>query len=158
MYQTIKGYENYQISDNGIVINKKGKKRKTYITSYGYEHIQLHKNGKRKTFRIHRLVAEHFIPNYDNKTEVNHIDGNKLNNNVKNLEWCTRSENQLHAYKIGLQKLGEEHYNSKLKKKDIIEIRDMLDKGISHFDISKHFNVSKSLITKINNNKIWKHI
>lgn len=70
----------------------------------GYYIVTLCKGKERKTKKIHRLVAEAFIPNVENKLQVNHIDGNKLNNNVKNLEWCTDSENMIHAYKTGLMK------------------------------------------------------
>ena len=67
-----------------------------------YYAITLYKNNKQKTFSVHRLVAIHFIPNSENKPQVNHKDGNKLNNNVDNLEWCTRKENVQHAWKNGL--------------------------------------------------------
>lgn len=69
----------------------------------GYQIISLSKNKKRKTYRVHRLIAKTFIENPQNKKEVNHIDGNKSNNCISNLEWCTRSENQIHAYKNKLQ-------------------------------------------------------
>lgn len=69
---------------------------KDYLKSY------LSKNGKKKSYQIHRLVAIAFIPNVQNKPQVNHIDGNKSNNNILNLEWCTNSENQIHAYRMGL--------------------------------------------------------
>lgn len=72
--------------------------------SKGYEIVDLYKNGKRKTVRVHRLVAEAFIPNNDNKPEVNHIDGNKHNNNVDNLEWVTKKENCRHAWNNNLIK------------------------------------------------------
>lgn len=65
-------------------------------------HVELWKDNKRAVKMIHRLVAEHFIPNPDGKPQVNHIDGNRANNTVENLEWCTNSENMHHAYKTGL--------------------------------------------------------
>ena len=76
---------------------------KTRITRHGYEQVSLRLNNKNKLVYIHRLVAETFIPNPENKPQVNHIDGNKQNNHVSNLEWCTSRENQLHAYKMGLK-------------------------------------------------------
>ena len=72
-------------------------------SKYGYLVVGLYKNGKHKLFRVNRLVAEAFIPNPENKPEVNHKDTNKLNNRADTLEWATRSENQLHAFKNKLQ-------------------------------------------------------
>lgn len=79
------------------------------------EKTKLFKDGKRHYFNVHRLVAETFLENELNKREVNHKDGNKANNNVNNLEWVTSSENQLHAFKNGLQKskMGKDHAQSK---------------------------------------------
>ena len=73
------------------------------IDCFGYARVRI----KGKRYKIHRLAAETFIPNPEDKREVNHKDGNKLNNRADNLEWATRSENQKHAYKIGLQKSSE---------------------------------------------------
>ena len=70
----------------------------------GYVHVSLYKNKKGKTKKMHRLVSEVFIPNPENKPQINHIDGNKENNKVNNLEWCTASENQIHAFKLGISK------------------------------------------------------
>lgn len=75
---------------------------KTYVNNSGYECIKINRKGNKKHFLIHRLVAEAFIENPFCKTEVNHIDGNKLNNNVCNLEWNTYSENLKHAFATGL--------------------------------------------------------
>lgn len=90
--------ETYFISNCGKVFNK-SKRLKTYFTKTGYECVKL--SGKH--FTIHRLVAEHFIDNPFNKPEVNHIDGNKSNNTVSNLEWVTSSENKQHAKQLGLK-------------------------------------------------------
>lgn len=78
----------------------------------GYLNITLSNCGKVKTYKIHRLVAEMFIPNLKNKPQVNHKDGNKTNNCADNLEWCTNQENQQHAYRTGLknQKRRKQRY------------------------------------------------
>lgn len=83
---------------------KKGKILSQSITSKGYLNCGITHDGKTKTMRVHRLVAETFIPNTENKPQVNHIDGNKINNSVNNLEWNTSTENVRHAWRTGLQK------------------------------------------------------
>lgn len=100
----IKGYEGlYQIDKNGNVYSFYKKRfLKPAPTNWGYLTVELFKNKKGKTYKIHRLVAEAYIPNPDNKRCVNHIDCNKQNNNVENLEWCTYSENLKHAWDNGL--------------------------------------------------------
>ena len=108
IWKDIQEYEGlYQISNYGRVKSlrdNKGNYREKIIKSRpsknGYIIINLSKNGKAKTFKIHRLVSIHFIPNPENKPQVNHKDGNKLNNSVSNLEWVTASENSLHATHI----------------------------------------------------------
>lgn len=92
----------YFISVDGVISNR-DKPMKSYIINSGYAAIKLTVKGKRFSKLVHRLVAEHFIPNPENKKEVNHIDGNKLNNNVCNLEWVTSSENKQHALATGLK-------------------------------------------------------
>lgn len=97
------GYEGlYQVSDLGR-IKRDGHIKATYIDKGGYITVSLSKKSKQKTLKVHRLVALAFIPNPDGKITVNHIDGNKHNNSVKNLEWSTHSENHKHAYRLGLK-------------------------------------------------------
>ena len=106
-WKKIDDYENYEISSFGQVRSLNYNKVKILICSEdtdGYLRIGLYKNSKGKTFRIHRLVATAFIPNPENKSQVNHIDGNKQNNRLENLEWNTAIENIIHAYKTGLKK------------------------------------------------------
>lgn len=108
IWKDIKGYEGlYQISNFGNLISIKHNRIKKIITQKNQRYLRnnLWKNGKYKSFSIHRLVAEAFLPNPNNFPVVNHKDGNKLNNNVNNLEWCTQSHNVKESYKLGLQKI-----------------------------------------------------
>ena len=119
IWKDIKGYEGYyQISNTGkvrsmarIIEAKNGVMRRIFPrilapdkTQEGYHFVSLCRGNGHKNYRISRLVAIHFIPNPDNKPEVNHIDGNKDNNNIENLEWATPSENKLHAIYTGLRR------------------------------------------------------
>ncbi len=126
----------------------------------GYPRVTLCVHGRR-TIRIHRLVAQTFITNPENKRECNHKDGVKLNNNVNNLEWVTSSENQLHAYKTGLKifegRKGEGSPVSKLTNENVIEMRSLKGKML-HKDISKKFNISECQVSTILAKKQWKHL
>lgn len=104
-------FENYQVSNYGEVkslnYNHTGKEKilkQHILKNTGYKVVPLFIDKRKKTCYVHKLVAMAFIPNLENKSQVNHIDGNKLNNSVENLEWCTHSENQRHAFKNQLHK------------------------------------------------------
>ena len=128
MFKDVKGYEKYyEISSEGIVRSKdrtqtdprgrtrtwKGKVLKPDIAQNGYYRVTFSIHKKKKQFYLHRLIATHFIDNPNNLPQVNHIDGNKLNNSINNLEWVTVQENTIHAYKHGLINhiSGGEHPN-----------------------------------------------
>ena len=114
VWKDIEGYEDrYQISNFGNVRSICGVSiiRKTSIDNKGYVAVTIKKQGQSHRYRIHRLVAKAFIPNPDNKPQVNHINGIKTDNRVGNLEWCTDSENKKHAYANGLN-----HNNIKYNK------------------------------------------
>jgi hypothetical protein len=103
IWKEIAGYCGYEITEDGQVRNKESKcVLKTQLQNGGYLIVALRKNKKRKAATIHRLVATTFIPNPNNKPQVNHIDGNKENNHINNLEWCTLKENMRHASMMGL--------------------------------------------------------
>ena len=106
-WKSIKNWEDlYEVSNLGNIKNiKTNKLLKGDINNYGYHRVCLYHNNKKKRYFRHRLVAEHFIHNDDieNKKFVNHIDGDKSNNTVNNLEWVTQSENEKHAFKTGLK-------------------------------------------------------
>lgn len=102
---SVNQYYNYMISNFGKVLNTKtGRILNPIKSKQGYLKVNLYINGKGKMFYIHRLVAEHFVSGYKDGLQVNHIDGNKLNNVFTNLEWCTVGENSRHAYDCGLKK------------------------------------------------------
>ena len=111
----------YQVSNLGRVKSLIGWNGRKYInreriikptlTSTGYYKVDLKKNGKRKVYKLHRAIAQAFIPNPERKPFINHIDGNPLNNDIANLEWCTNQENIRHGYKLGLIPSTKEHHD-----------------------------------------------
>lgn len=135
--------------------------------SKAYARAKLNLNNKFIKISVHRLVAIHFIPNPENKPQVNHIDGKKLHNDVSNLEWATGSENQIHALKMGLKivqvdhllKCGDEHGRSILKEPDVISIRFRWDNGESVGKIKKDYpTLHPSTIRSVCIRKNWKHL
>lgn len=103
-FKLIENSDGYYVNEEGQVLGKSGKILKHCLNEItGYLHVGVIINGKMRTKTIHRLVAETFSHQPSDKHEVNHIDGNKHNNHISNLEWVTRSENIKHAYKMGLQ-------------------------------------------------------
>lgn len=110
IFKDIKNYEGlYQVSNLGRVRNKKTV-LKPYKNVFGYLIVYLSKNNIRKNCRVHRLVAQTFIDNPENKPQVNHINGIKDDNRIENLEWCTNGENEKHAYKLGLKTINKGCY------------------------------------------------
>ena len=162
------GYEEYyEISDLGNVRRKEGtfyKKSKNLGLrkhSGGYLYFQITINNKSKNLTYHRIIAQHFIPNPNNKPFVNHKDGDKLNNCLENLEWVTASENMRHAYDTGLEegRKGEKHHNVKLKEQDVVNIRSLFEKGKTSKEISILYpGITKNHLIAIKNYKKWKHI
>lgn len=166
MIKPIKGFEQYLISsvDGRIYSNVKGKTMypiKPYIKPDGYLAVSLwgiSDDGKkhRKTLLVHRLVAETFISNLDNKLTVNHKDGVKTNNCVDNLEWATSHEQNVHAFMTGLNyaRKGEAANRAELVWDDIYFIRGNYPR-ISVRELAKKFKVAESTIYAILYNYTW---
>ena len=113
--KNIPGYENYKISDSGIVYScYMNKIKKTSLHRQGYFMVGLYKDGQEKKWLVHRLVALTFIDNINGYKYVNHKDGNKKNNHISNLEWVTSSENQKHAYENHLKIASRKTINNKI--------------------------------------------
>jgi hypothetical protein len=148
----------YFVTENGDVFRKWGekyKKLKQRINEYKSVNIYTGSVASKKNMKVHRMIAECYIPNPDNKPQVNHIDGDKLNNHYTNLEWVTREENLNHAKKNGLYPRGVEHQTSKFTKKDIEYIRNNhipKHKKYGARALSREFNVAIRTIIKIINN------
>lgn len=124
-----------------------------------YYSVAINISGNIKHLKVHRLVAGAFIPNPDNKPHVNHKDGNKLNNSVKNLEWATVKENCVHAVETGLnKKRGQYNQNSKIKDKEIPHIKALYKIGFKQKQISAMYNVNQSAISRIVNNINYKKL
>ena len=175
LWTDIRGYEGfYQISslgrvrsldrvivkDNGKLERRKGSIRSTCVKKGGYVHVTLTKDKVATSVRVHRLVAEHFIPNPNNHKTVNHIRGIKTDNRACQLEWCTLTENVSHSHRIGLSdKKGELHPGAKLKDDQVREIRETYRDGVlNQYQLADKFSVSVTQICNIVNNKIWRHI
>lgn len=105
IFVPIDGYDGqYLVSNKGQVFTMHKKRLMNQTENEkGYLSVEFLKDGKRKRFKVHRLVAQAFIDNPNLYKEINHIDGNKKNNEAENLEWCSRSENLKHAYRLGLR-------------------------------------------------------
>lgn len=153
----IKGYEGmYEVSNLGNVkslltfklIGGRSPSKKGYLRV----------NLNNRIWFVHRVVAETFLPRIEGKDQVNHKDGNKLNNSVDNLEWVSNQENRDHAVKHDLIVHGERVGTSKLKKEEIIEIRNLCSQGISQKIIALQFGVAKQTVSNINTLKTWKRI
>lgn len=153
----------YSVDTDGNVYGPMGIKNKC-ISNTGYYIVQIRipLSRNKKGYRVHRLVAEAFIPNPDSKPQVNHIDGNKLNNRVENLEWVTNKENSEHAIYTGLFVPGDcaefGYINpGKLNFEKANEIRKLYSTGkYTHRQLGEIYNIERRQVSKIINNHNWK--
>ncbi|WP_241606873.1 HNH endonuclease signature motif containing protein [Rosenbergiella epipactidis] len=146
----------YSISKCGKIINNKTKRViKTHVNQRGYEAVTFTiSKGVTRCFKVHRLVATAFIKKTcHSRVDVNHIDGNKLNNNAENLEWCTRKENMAHARRLGLIKpyysrVSHDKSLSLLERNSKIK-NDYMTGEFSQRELAKKYNLSKSQVGSI---------
>lgn len=152
---------NYEVSSAGEIRNSiTGRILSQYTDRDGYKYVSITVDGKQYHRGVHRFVAIAFIPNPDNKPEVNHKNGIKAINVVDNLEWATTSENVQHAFDIGLKEAikGSKNSLSHYTDNQIIQVCKMLEKGISNKKISKKTGVERKYITDIKKGRRWRHI
>ena len=173
IWKNIKSFPNYAISNFGNVkslgriVNSgrgglkvlKDKILKQKTSPDGYKRIGIYIGKKQRYFFVHILVLESFVGRPSNDVECNHIDTNKANNKLSNLEWLSHQNNQKHALENDLYLRGEDVFGSKLKKSDVIRIRRMLSaQKLKQKEIAVIFNVSDTTISDIKLEKIWTHL
>jgi len=176
IWKDISGYEGcYQVSNLGRVRScdrytshktgtqfVRGQLLKPWMNDKGYFYVQLHKDSKGKKEKVHRLVAFAFVDGFFEGSQVNHIDGVKINNQASNLEFCTASKNMYHSYSMGLQPVrnvkGERHPSAKLTTQDVLAIRERISNGDRRSDIAKDYPVTVDTIHSIAARHIWSHI
>ncbi|MDO3814240.1 HNH endonuclease [Salmonella enterica] len=153
-------FKHYYVSSNGDVFNTNSNIKLKPIENKGYDRYHLYYDGKRHYWPSHRLVALVYLPNPENKPCVNHIDGNKHNNDVSNLEWCTYSENELHSHRVlGKQVArGEETYNAVLTVEKVKHLRSIFRSKVNLMALSKEWGISYGTIRNAAFGRTWKHI
>ena len=154
IWKDVLGYEGlYKVSSCGRLMSLRGHhKILKLMDKKGYSVVNMTKNCKQKHFKIHRLVLMAFSPVKDmHKLQVNHIDGNKKNNHLSNLEWVNGRENVLHAMTLGLRinfsEINEK--NNKLSESDIPKIRRLMMYDLNDSEIAHVFNIEQSQVNKI---------
>jgi hypothetical protein len=179
-WKTVPGHEHLMISDSGLVfvcerISKSIRTRNgieqtftsihkarlvpSYLTKTGYKEIAVQINNKRKKYLVHRLVGLAFINGYDSDLTINHLDGNKQNNHISNLEWISLADNTKHQWKTGLVNLrGENSPTAKLTYQKVKIIRNLLILGASAHSLAVLSGVSDKIIHGIANGTRWHEI
>lgn len=157
LHKTIKGIHYYATEDGRVFYERYGKLKEMVQNHHrrGYNYVQQAK----RIGLVHRIVAETFIPNPLNKLEVNHIDGDKKNNHVSNLEWATRSENMKHHYRNKRYKLhGSLNSQAKLTEAIVSNIKKRLLAGETGTSLATEYGVAHGRIYDIKHGRSWSHV
>lgn len=150
---------NYIIGTDGIIISKStGKPLATTKCKKGYLRVRLKHADGGKTYLAHRVVAITHIPNPDNLPQVNHLDGDKTNNSVSNLEWTTGKKNVEHSVRTGLVPRGDKRPNAKFSDDQIKQIR--LDRltGLTYYQLADTYGASYQSIHRICDRQTYTHV
>ena len=165
-WKDVVGYEDYfRVSNTGSIFSKRTNKYlKLIVSKTGYHIFTTKFNGRKSKsycFKVHRLVAEAFISNPENKPVVNHKDGNKINNKIINLEWATHSENSQHAIdtKLQIPTKGEARYNAILTDEDVRNIKKLyIPKIFGKRKIAKVLGLKVGLVDGVLHSNGWGHV
>lgn len=152
----------YEVSNLGRVrsLRRKGPKlMKLAVINSGARQVKLSSGSVQKHLLVHRLVALAFLPNSESRSDVNHIDGNKANNRLSNLEWLSNADNQRHAVSMGIRRLGSAHHRSKLTEAEVVAMHhDARDRSMSFSDLAAQYGISVSQVRNIISRKNWGHL
>lgn len=167
IWKDVNGFEGrFKISNFGRILSLNGRLKRDIILTpsidcLGYRALTLRKTPLKRKVRVHTLVGEHFLvnPHLKVRQTINHIDGNKLNNHVSNLEWISAAENCAHAVRIGLYNIkGSKHPQAKVNEEQVLEMRKMHDEGYTSTQIANKFGISPRNTRDIVSKRLWKHI
>lgn len=174
---TVKGFPDYLINEFGEVFSiacranrgrPKNPIKKSQWICRGYKAVSIQNNGKQKKAFVHHLMLESFVGERPDGYQCRHLDSNPLNNNLSNLKWGTRSENQMDRLLVGRDNRGSKHGMSKLTKEQVIQIKKLglesnksvrkIDSGGNYKNIAKMFNISPSTVGAIIKGRSWNWI
>lgn len=166
-FKAIEGFPNHRVSNFGRIQTRQirgttrlGEWRDMRLFDVnGYYGTEIRYLGRKQNVKAHRLVAQYFIPNPENKTQVNHIDANKKNNHIANLEWCTPGENVTHAFRLGLvRRQGVHNGGAELDNEAVIIIKQLIEYGFRNQDIADLFKIANNTVSAIRTGDAWTHL
>lgn len=158
LWKEIIGFDGYKVSNRGRIRGNSGRIINMRIEKDGYVDVSLWKNRRKVRARVHRLVAIAFLPNPENKPQINHKNGIRTDNRLSNLEWCTHLENSA-GFVFDETFKGENNMSAVLTDKKVLEIREKYKSGnISMAKLAQEYNVGETTIGRVINRASWQHI